>query len=70
MRPCMEGRGLYYSGIAVQMLQLQDFSAHFSQFCVGPVSSLMNSEGHICLYMVKMMVDDGCLKGRSPRYTT
>ncbi len=36
----MGGRGLYYSGIAVQMSQLQEVSAYFSHFCDGPVSSL------------------------------
>ncbi len=32
--------GLYYSETAVQMLQLQEVSAHFRQFRAGPVSSL------------------------------
>ncbi len=37
------GRGvgvLYNSGTSVEVLQLQEVSAHFSQFHVGPVSSL------------------------------
>ncbi len=33
-------RGLYYSETAMQMPQLQEVSAHFSQFRTGPVSSL------------------------------
>ncbi len=36
----MRDRGHSYSGTAVQMPQLQEVSAHFSQFCIGPVSSL------------------------------
>ncbi len=48
MLPCMGGRGLYYSGTAVQMPQLQEVSAHFSQFRVGPVSSLTTER--MCLH--------------------
>ncbi len=40
MLPWMGGRGLYYSGSAVQMPYLPEVSAHFSQFRVGPVSFL------------------------------
>ena len=46
MLPCMGGRGLYYWGTAMQMLKLQEVSAHFSQFRVGPVSSLV--KGAFC----------------------
>ncbi len=40
LNPLMGSRGVYYSGKAIQMLQLQEVSVYFSQFCVGPVSSL------------------------------
>ena len=43
VRKCFQpwgGGDLYYLGTALQMLQFQDESAHFSQFYIGPVSSL------------------------------
>ena len=63
LRKCFPTWGLCCSGPVFQMLQLQEVSAHFSQFHVRPVSSLLtktalfasNMTQGTCIHMLEIL---------------